>query len=344
MALSEVSNILWRERQLLELLVFKLEEEQLVLASGRTRWLSYATREVETILGEIKRVELERAMAVAGAIGELGLSDSPSLRELAAIAPTPWDGIFVEHRRALLTLAQEIEAITKSNRELLQRGHQAAAKRSRRSATSTSTWTRTTPAARCPTARSRCDWSTRRFDEGRLSERRLARRDRSRPERGGNAAVRHRARRRRREHGLGHRRGLVGRGGAAALQTALQTAINTAIGVGNATATVTTNTDGSLSVSVTPTGTHALEVRASGTNAGFTTLLGNTPVGTDGIGGRAFFSGTDAATLALSALVANSPGAIAAVTRPTAHSTPASPSASATCRRLRPASTPRTTR
>src|SRR6478736_3999884 len=66
MSLSEVSNILWRERQLLELLVFKLEEEQLVLASGRTRWLSHATREVETILEEIKRVELERAMAVAG--------------------------------------------------------------------------------------------------------------------------------------------------------------------------------------------------------------------------------------------------------------------------------------
>ena len=39
MALSDVSNILWRERQLLELLVFKLEEEQLVLAAGRSRWL-----------------------------------------------------------------------------------------------------------------------------------------------------------------------------------------------------------------------------------------------------------------------------------------------------------------
>jgi len=126
MSLSEVSNILWRERQLLELLVFKLEEEQLVLASGRTRWLSYATREVETILGEIKRVELERAVALAGEIAVLGLSDAPTLRELAAIAPTPWDGIFGEHRRALLTLAQEIESITKSNRDMLQRGHQAA--------------------------------------------------------------------------------------------------------------------------------------------------------------------------------------------------------------------------
>jgi hypothetical protein len=66
MALSDVSNILWRERQLLELLVFKLEEEQLVLAAGRSRWLSHATREVETILGEIKKVELDRAVEVEG--------------------------------------------------------------------------------------------------------------------------------------------------------------------------------------------------------------------------------------------------------------------------------------
>jgi hypothetical protein len=125
MALSDVSNILWRERQLLELLVFKLEEEQLVLAAGRTRWLGHATREVESVLEEIKRVELERAMLVADAGRELGLSGMPTLKELAALTAPPWDGIFAEHRRALLNLAQEIDVITKSNREMLQRGHQA---------------------------------------------------------------------------------------------------------------------------------------------------------------------------------------------------------------------------
>jgi hypothetical protein len=125
MALSDVSNILWRERQLLELLVFKLEEEQLVLAAGRTRWLAHATREVENVLAEIKRIELERAVLVADAGRELGLSGAPTLRELAQLTPTPWDGIFGEHRRALLGLAHEIDAITKSNRDLLQRGHQA---------------------------------------------------------------------------------------------------------------------------------------------------------------------------------------------------------------------------
>jgi len=125
MALSDVSNILWRERQLLELLVFKLEEEQLVLAAGRARWLGHATREVESVLEEIKRVELERAMLVADAGRELGLSGMPTLKELASLSAPPWDGIFSEHRRALLNLAQEIDVITKSNREMLQRGHQA---------------------------------------------------------------------------------------------------------------------------------------------------------------------------------------------------------------------------
>jgi len=103
-----------------------------------------------------------------------------------------------------------------------------------------------------------------------------------------------------------------GPGGGAALQTALQTAVDTAIGAGNATATVTTNADGSLAVALAPTGTHALQVQASGANIGFATLLGATPVGTDGIGGRAFFTGTNASNLAVSTLVAGNPGAVAA--------------------------------
>jgi len=126
MSLSEVSNILWRERRLLDLLAFKLEAEHFVLESGRTPWVAHASREVETVLEEIKRVELERAMAVAGSAGELRMSDSPSLREMAAIAPSPWDGIFTAHRNALLLLAREIDAITKSNRAMLERGQLAA--------------------------------------------------------------------------------------------------------------------------------------------------------------------------------------------------------------------------
>jgi len=125
MALNDVSNILWQERRLLELLVFKLEEEQLVLAAGRTRWLSHATREVDNVLEEIKKVELQRAIEVEDVAQELGLSSAPSLRELAELTPTPWSGIFEEHRRALLETAQEIDSVARANRDLLSRGQQA---------------------------------------------------------------------------------------------------------------------------------------------------------------------------------------------------------------------------
>ncbi len=125
-SLNEVSTVLWRERQLLELLLFKLEEEQLVLAAGRTRWLTHATREVETVLGEIRRVEVMRGVQLGFAALTLGLAKEPSLRELAECAPGPWAGIFADHRRALLALTAEIEELAKANRDLLGRGAEAA--------------------------------------------------------------------------------------------------------------------------------------------------------------------------------------------------------------------------
>ena len=126
MSLTEVSNILWRERQLLELLLFKLEEEQLLLAAGRSRWLAHATREVETVLGEIKRVESSRAMEVENVAVQLGLARTASLRELAEAAPAPWDAVLTDHREAFLLATQEITTLAQDNRELLSRGYHAA--------------------------------------------------------------------------------------------------------------------------------------------------------------------------------------------------------------------------
>ena len=124
--MHDVSNILWRERQLLELLLFKLEEEQLVLAAGRARWLSHATREVELVLEELKAVELSRAVATHAAGQALGLGPEASLRALAEAAPAPWGDLLHEHRRAFLTLTEELVGVASENRELLARGSQAA--------------------------------------------------------------------------------------------------------------------------------------------------------------------------------------------------------------------------
>jgi hypothetical protein len=125
MGLREVSAILWRERHLLELLLFKLDEEQLVLAAGRTRWLPRATREVEMVLEEIRQTELERAVEVSRVAVELALPAGASLRRLAEAAPPPWQGMLAEHRQAFLSLTDEITALVQANRELLVRGHKA---------------------------------------------------------------------------------------------------------------------------------------------------------------------------------------------------------------------------
>jgi flagellar hook-associated protein 1 FlgK len=103
-----------------------------------------------------------------------------------------------------------------------------------------------------------------------------------------------------------------GAGGAAALQAALQAAVDGAVGAGNATVAVTGGAGQPLDVSVTPTGTNTLLVQASGTNTGFATLLGTTSVGLDGIGGRSFFTGTSASSLALHDDVRGIPTAVAA--------------------------------
>jgi FlgN protein len=123
-AFGEVSTILWRERQMLELLVFKLEEEQLILAAGKAKWLPHATREVEMILEQIKRVELVRSIKVDALATDLGLEPGPTLRILAETCEQPWAGIFDGHRLAFLQAVEEIRILAETNRSLLARGHQ----------------------------------------------------------------------------------------------------------------------------------------------------------------------------------------------------------------------------
>lgn len=126
MSTEDLSSILWRERDLLELLLFKLEVEQLILTSGRTHWLAIAAREVESVLSEIRDVELLRAVAVDGAAAELGLAANPSLNEIALASEEPWRAIWLDHREAFTTVATQITEMSQSNRVLLTAGYQAA--------------------------------------------------------------------------------------------------------------------------------------------------------------------------------------------------------------------------
>ena len=97
---AEVSDILWRERELLDLLLFKLDSEQLLLRAGRVQWLARSTHEVDLVLEQLQLVEITRALEVDDLAAQLGLPPGATLSELAAAAPTPWTELFHAHQAA----------------------------------------------------------------------------------------------------------------------------------------------------------------------------------------------------------------------------------------------------
>jgi len=126
MGVAELSAVLWRERQLLELLLFKLEEEQLVLSTGRSRWLGHATREVEQVLDQIREAELGRSAEADSAAREFGVTPGSGLLALASAAPEPWNELLTSHREAFVSLTSQIQDVAQGNRELLTSSHRAA--------------------------------------------------------------------------------------------------------------------------------------------------------------------------------------------------------------------------
>lgn len=133
--LSDLSQILWRERETLELVLFKLEEQRLLLVDGQDRWVGHASRELDTVLDQLGAMELNRALTSAAAAAELGVRDDSGLRDLAAAAPAPWPSVIERHVCALVRLAQEIVAVAGANRVLLSQGL-AAVRTSRNGRTS----------------------------------------------------------------------------------------------------------------------------------------------------------------------------------------------------------------
>jgi hypothetical protein len=120
--MEKLSQILWRERGLLEALHYRLEMEQLVLGSGRTRWLARSAHEVEQLLEVLRETEIVRAVAADEVAASIGLSHNPSLRALAEAVEEPWRSIMYDHRDAFLNLTGEISALAETNRGLLATG------------------------------------------------------------------------------------------------------------------------------------------------------------------------------------------------------------------------------
>ena len=120
MGMHELSALLWRERELLEALHFKLEVEQLLLAAGKTRWLSRATQETEQVTARLKEVGLARTVEATAVAAEWGAPEDATLRQLSAASPdTVWTDILDSHFAGLASVVSRIEAVRDENVRLL---------------------------------------------------------------------------------------------------------------------------------------------------------------------------------------------------------------------------------
>jgi hypothetical protein len=124
--MERLSTVLWRERELLDQLHYRLEVEQLVLAGGRSRWLAAAARDVDSVLGTIRETEVLRAVAADAAAEAVGMTSNPSLSALVEAAPEPWSSILGEHRQAFVEVTADIGALADLNRDLISAGLRSA--------------------------------------------------------------------------------------------------------------------------------------------------------------------------------------------------------------------------
>jgi hypothetical protein len=124
--MEKLSQVLWRERELLETLLYKLEVEQLVMSTGRPRWLLRAAQEVQSVLEVIRETELLRAVAADQVAEELGLAPGPSLQSLIDASGEPWRSILTDHRDAFLRVTADVAVLADVNRELITAGIRSA--------------------------------------------------------------------------------------------------------------------------------------------------------------------------------------------------------------------------
>ena len=115
----ELASLLWRERANRERVLYRIVQEQLVLAAGRTRWLARAGQEIEEALSDLRHGESVRAAIARALAARLGLPADVPLVQLADSAPGPWDEILRGLGDALRDLGILLDEATSESRRLL---------------------------------------------------------------------------------------------------------------------------------------------------------------------------------------------------------------------------------
>jgi hypothetical protein len=118
--MHELSAVLWRERELLDVLLYKLDVERLLLVTSQHRWLGRAAHEIEYVTTRLKEVGLTRAVESAEVADELGLDADATLRALIdATTDDVWSDILSAHLTALIAATSDIASLRDANERML---------------------------------------------------------------------------------------------------------------------------------------------------------------------------------------------------------------------------------
>ncbi len=118
MSAQDLSTLLWRERELLSMVLFRLEEQNLLLQAGKSRWFHLAAQEVDQTLCQLRTAAFARTVEASKVALDWGAPDEASLQVLASHAPEgPWAGLYTEHLAELTALADDIVALAAQMRK-----------------------------------------------------------------------------------------------------------------------------------------------------------------------------------------------------------------------------------
>jgi hypothetical protein len=124
--LSSLCSLLWQERVSLQVLLFKLVEEQLIARQGHTLFLQLADEELREAAGILHETEVLRAAETQMVARLMSLPPDASLAEIAERAEEPWPDLLREHGDALRLLLADIEGTVSRDRQCVLAGADAA--------------------------------------------------------------------------------------------------------------------------------------------------------------------------------------------------------------------------
>ncbi len=99
--LETLCEQLWRERDLLERLEYRVAALVALLRTDVTCWSGPADADVQDALAQVAECELLRAMTVDAVARSIGLDGAVTLRVLADHVDEPWGTLLHDHQRAL---------------------------------------------------------------------------------------------------------------------------------------------------------------------------------------------------------------------------------------------------